>query len=74
MRIRGEAVWAGLGVTEWSVIPCNVSVTDVFVKDRRPVLLVAETRRITLEEFRRALLDALAACRDAGDVRELLKR
>jgi hypothetical protein len=42
VRIRGEAVWARLGVTEWSVIPCNVSVTDVFVKD--PVLLVAETR------------------------------
>jgi hypothetical protein len=42
LRIRGEAVWAGLGVTEWSVIPCDVSVTDVFVKD--PVLLVAETR------------------------------
>jgi len=28
VRIRGEAVWAGLGVTEWSVIPCDVSVTD----------------------------------------------
>jgi hypothetical protein len=44
VRIRGEAVWAGLGVTEWSGIPCDVSVTDVFVKDRHPVLLVAQTR------------------------------
>jgi hypothetical protein len=44
VRIRGEAVWAGLGVTEWSVIPCDVSVTGVFVKDRHLVLLVAETR------------------------------
>jgi hypothetical protein len=44
VRIRGEAVWAGLGVTEWSGIPCDVSVTDVFVKDRHPVLLVASAQ------------------------------
>ena len=51
MRIRGEAVWAGLGVTEWSVIPCDVSVTeDVLEQGLLPGL--REHRRERGEQYR----------------------
>ena len=53
MRIRGEAVWAGLGVTEWSVIPCDVSVTaDVLGQGLLPGL--REHRRERGEQYRGA--------------------